>query len=237
MRHQDVFAEITDVLNRTSGRICVIGSKKKSLPASIETSLVKRNFRVLEPNDLSVLRELVKSICSDKPSSRPKAAIKFFKRVFGGLDLDDQRFLQAILSNNGKLPRRADRLELRSKHTTGVTPALLLDLLGYIEGSKGISCKLLDSVSALRSILEQHMTGGAALESLYSEEIAQRKFQRRGNSFRCCGSTLLVKGLEFDHTIILRDPQWEARWGTHKDLYVALTRGSKSTLMIDLQDY
>jgi DNA helicase IV len=43
---------------------------------------------------------------------------------------------------------------------------------------------------------------------------------------------LLVKGLEFDHAVIVRDSDWQGNWGGHKDLYVALTRGSKTTTLI-----
>jgi DNA helicase IV len=70
--------------------------------------------------------------------------------------------------------------------------------------------------------------------ALYAEEIARRKYQSRSNVFRCIGSTLLVKGLEFDHVVILRDSNWVGNWGNHKDLYVALTRGSKSCTLVDL---
>jgi len=45
---------------------------------------------------------------------------------------------------------------------------------------------------------------------------------------------LLVKGLEFDHAVILRDPNWQQSWGNYRDLYVALSRGAKSATLIDL---
>ncbi len=62
----------------------------------------------------------------------------------------------------------------------------------------------------------------------------KRKHQNRGNVYRSIGSTLLVKGLEFDHVVILRGVEWQRSWGNYKDLYVALTRGSKTTTLMEL---
>ena len=91
-----------------------------------------------------------------------------------------------------------------------------------------------ESVSALQCILEAHLETSADIKALYADEIARRKYQNRSTAYRCIGSTLLVKGLEFDHAIVLRTPGWQEDWGTHKDVYVALTRGAKSTTLIDL---
>ncbi len=117
------------------------------------------------------------------------------------------------------------------KHGVGTTPRLLLDLLEYIE-KHGVPCKLKDSVSALKCILEEHLTSGADLKTVYADEIGRRKYQNRSGIYRCVGSTLLVKGLEFDHAVIVRDSNWQKNWGGHKDLYVALTRGSRTTTLI-----
>jgi DNA helicase IV len=97
-----------------------------------------------------------------------------------------------------------------------------------------LPCKLKESASALQCILEAHLETGAGIKTLYADEIARRKYHSRSNAYRCIGSTLLVKGLEFDHAIVLRAPDWQDGWGTHKDVYVSLTRGAKSTTLIDL---
>jgi DNA helicase-2/ATP-dependent DNA helicase PcrA len=227
-------SELSQIIRNSSGRICVIGSKKKPLPPALETLLVKQKFHLLEQNELSVLRELVETLCDGPPTAKAEAARKFFKRVFGGVSQNEQAFLEKLLGNKSQQPRRADRLELCDRHTEGATPSLLLDLLNYVEARDGISRKLRDSISALRSILEQNLGSGMDLKSLYVDEIAQRKYQSRSRAYRCSGSTLLVKGLEFDHAIILRDPDWQTRWGSHRDVYVALTRGSKSARLIDI---
>ena len=58
----------------------------------------------------------------------------------------------------------------------------------------------------------------------------QREFRYSGRPIRhnkLIGTTLLVKGLEYDHAIVL-----EAESMTSKDLYVALTRGAKSVTIV-----
>jgi hypothetical protein len=227
-------SELSRIIRGASGRTCIIGSKKKPLSAALETLLVKQKFHVLEQNELSVLRELIEVFCDNPPAAKSAAAAKFFKRAFGGISQSDQAFLNGLLKNKSQKPRRADRLALCS-HTDGPTPSLLLALLDYIATCKGISYKLRDSISALRSILEQHIGSGADLKSLYAEEVVLRKYQSRSGAYRCSGSTLLVKGLEFDNVIILRDQDWQNRWGSHRDMYVALTRGSKNVLLIDIK--
>jgi DNA helicase-2/ATP-dependent DNA helicase PcrA len=60
-------------------------------------------------------------------------------------------------------------------------------------------------------------------------EKYQTGFRRRGRPVgrRLIGTTLLVKGLEFDHAIIL-----DAASLSRNELYVALTRGAKSLTIV-----
>jgi DNA helicase-2/ATP-dependent DNA helicase PcrA len=165
---------------------------------------------------------------------KPKAIMNFFEAVFGGLDQDEKRFFGGLLRKNGRRPMRADRRMLWDRHKEGVTASLLLDLLEYVAQRLGKPCKLKESTSALKCILEASLDSSAGIKVLYADEIARRKYQNRANVYRCVGSTLLVKGLQFDHAIVLRSPGWQKNWGSHKDLYVALTRGAKSAMLIDL---
>jgi DNA helicase-2/ATP-dependent DNA helicase PcrA len=69
---------------------------------------------------------------------------------------------------------------------------------------------------------------------LESAHRYQRDFRHSGRPIRhnkLIGTTLLVKGLEYDHAIIL-----EADSMTPKELYVALTRGAKSITIVTLRN-
>jgi AAA domain len=237
MNYGELSKVLTGILHQKQGRMCIIGPKARRLPASVETSLVKQKFSVLEPNDLTVLRKLVRSLCEGSATEKSKAAMEFVEAVFGGLNGDEKRFIEALFYNKVQNPKRADRRAMCAKHQQGVTSHLLSDLLAYVSDGLGKPTKLNESVSALKCILEANLSEGSAdFNALYANEIARRKYYSRSHIYRCVGSTLLVKGLEFDHAIVLRSPGWQQSWGTHKDLYVALTRGAKSTVLVDLKN-
>lgn len=234
VRYADLGPLLVRLTYEKQGRICVIGPKARSLATGIETTLVNRNFCILEPNELSELRSLIIQLSDGSPTEKADASLHFLTRAHGGLSVGDKAFIEKILRGENQRPRRADRRLLCEKYTSGTTPQLVYDLLEYIERIGGTSCKLMESISALKCIVEEHCDMGADLKNLYADEIGKRKHQSRSSVYRCIGSTLLVKGLEFDHVVILRGVDWQRSWGNHKDLYVALTRGSKTTTLMEL---
>jgi len=225
-------SKLINLTHQKNGRICVVRPKARSLPAGLETSLVKNSYRILEANDLPTLRGLIEVLVNGTDQQKSSASVKFVKRSFGGLNPGDRDFVKKVLCGNKQRPLREDRKSLASAHIAGTTPRSILAVLGYLEDLDDIRVKLSESVSALKCILEEHIETESCLRSLYADEISRRKYQRRSNVFRCVGSTLLVKGLEFDHAIIVRGENW----GSLKDLYVALTRGSKSVTLLDLRE-
>lgn len=237
-RHTMRFAELGPQLIRLThemkGSICIIRPKARNLHASLESALVKHGYQVLEANDLSDLKKLVLALADSTLVAKHKAVLQFIKRAHGGLTQDDQNFIKKIIEGKSQRPHRADRRALCERHGEGVTPRLLRELMTYCGNLPGVSCKLRESVSVLRCILEEQCETGADLKGLYAAEIARRRFQSRSHVYRSIGSTLLVKGLEFDHAVILRGPDWLASWGGYYDLYVGLTRGSKSATLIEM---
>ncbi len=226
--------ELIRFTHERQGKICVIGPKARPLSAGLETTLVNQGYCVLEPNELTALKQVIVALSDGSPLEKAWATAEFLIRVHGGLPGDDQKFIRNILEGKAQRPRRADRHALCQKHTGGTTPHLFADLIVYIERIDGASCKLRESVSALKCVLEEHVTSGIDLKNLYEQEITRRKHKSRSNVFRSIGSTLLVKGLEFDHAVILRDSNWAKNWGSYKDLYVALTRGAKTTTLVEM---
>lgn len=234
VRYADLGPQLIRLLHQKPGRTCVIGPKARRLNPGIETTLVKNNCRVLEPNELSELRSLIIPLSGQSPEEKCKAALDFLFRSYGGLGGNDKAFIKKLLFGEKQRPRNADKCLLCQRHAKGTTLEAVLDLVKYIEGIDGTSCKLSESIRALKCIVERYREDGTDLKALYADEIGKRKHHSRSSFYRCTGSTLLVKGLEFDHVIILRDANWQRNWGSHKDLYVALTRGSKTTTLVEL---
>lgn len=228
--YRDLGRNLVRMTHHKQGRICVIGPKARALPGAVLTTLVNQKYRVLEPNELSHLRKLVIGLGQASAARRAQAALTFLTTAFGSVPQTDREFAGRILRGEQQRSRRDDRRSLCAVHERGTTPELLLDLLSYMEQADGVNLRLHESISALRCVLEDHVESGTPLPVLYAKEIARRKHQGRGRMFRCTGSTLLVKGLEFDHAVVLRGENW----GNQRDLYVALTRGAQSATLIEL---
>ncbi len=165
-----------------------------------------------------------------------KAILRFFARSFGGVDQADKAFFTKLVNKQPQSPTRYDRRTLSEQYSAWPLAQRLLALIGYIEAQPKTVCKRRDSVSALKIILEQNLAEEVPVSVAYANNVASRKFLDRSAVYRCAGSTLLVKGLEFDHVVVLRSADWQRSWGTHNDLYVALTRGSKSVTLLDIED-
>jgi DNA helicase-2/ATP-dependent DNA helicase PcrA len=97
--------------------------------------------------------------------------------------------------------------------------------------------KAITGVQVTRADLFNRVMGILSKQTLYPQltlrEAAERyhsEFRYKGRPTgrrRVIGTTLLVKGLEFDHAIVL-----EADSLSRRELYVALTRGAKSLKII-----
>jgi hypothetical protein len=233
VRFRDLGKELIRLTHEKDGRICVIGPKMRPLPPALATTLIKHGYRVLEANELSALRDLIGALAEGLPAEKAKATVDFFSKAYGGLsgDLD---FIERISRGDAQNPRRPDRQALCHKHSSGTTHRLISDLLQYVGQIRETSCKLRESVSALKCILEGHFESGTEIKTLYAQEIAKRKHKSRSNVYRSIGSTLLVKGLEFEHSVIVRGADWQRSWGGYNDLYVALTRGAKTVTLMEL---
>lgn len=90
-----------------------------------------------------------------------------------------------------------------------------------------------DLLNRFLNVLRIHIDEGAPT-LLESANVYQREFRHSGRPIRhskLIGTTLLVKGLEYDHAVILDAGSLEL-----KELYVAMTRGSKSLTIFSKKD-
>lgn len=225
--------ELYGLNNKKKGRICVIGPKAFADPA-ILTALARVGYRILEPQDLKTLHKFILILSEEPLEKKSEVAKNFLSKTHGGLSSSEKEFIEKFLKGQTQKPRLPNKKKLCEIHGEKPFFQRLLAVLEYVGRTKTVLCKLRESVSALKCVLEEHMEFGTALESLYADEITKRQYRSRSNVNRCVGSTLLVKGLEFDHAVIVRKVDWQKeKWGTHRDLYVALTRGCKSVTLIE----
>jgi DNA helicase-2/ATP-dependent DNA helicase PcrA len=84
------------------------------------------------------------------------------------------------------------------------------------------------------NVLKIHIDGGGPT-LVDATNLYQREMRRTGRPIshrKLIGTTLLVKGLEYDHAVILDADTLDA-----KDLYVAMTRGARTLTIIGEQRY
>lgn len=109
--------------------------------------------------------------------------------------------------------------------TSGNLAALLL----AIRQTTGVHVARADLFNRAVGVLKKHSMS-PHLTLAEAAEKYQTQFRYRGRPMgrrRLIGTTLLVKGLEFDHAIVL-----DAASLARKELYVALTRGAKSLTVV-----
>lgn len=107
--------------------------------------------------------------------------------------------------------------------------ATLATLLKEIRRAPGTKLTRADLFNRVLGVLRTHELH-PELPLREAGDQYQREFRHRGRPVghhKIIGTTLLVKGLEYDHAIVL-----EATSLTTKDLYVALTRGARTVTII-----
>lgn len=121
-------------------------------------------------------------------------------------------------------------LEAANNYFEQLTSKNLRNFFHLIKEHPDIQISRRDLLNRFLNILKLHIDEGEASTLLESAHIYQREFRHSGRPLRhtkLIGTTLLVKGLEYDHAIILDADSLDL-----KALYVAMTRGSKSLTII-----
>ena len=120
----------------------------------------------------------------------------------------------------------ADRLYLLAQDPT---PARALAWLEGVLAHKEWVLYRDECVYQLRSALRECMDlGFAKLPELVSDARTRARHRGRLTHRRTIGTPLLLKGLEFDHAVVL----WEPEHFSVQELYVAITRASKSLTIV-----
>ena len=149
-----------------------------------------------------------------------------------------------MTSVGNNLPAPTSRGEHTRIRTNTKNPAVALAANKFLADSSTVnmvgfldSLKALPDVYRIRADLFNRVTGVLKKQLLQPDitlrdaaERYQSEFRHRGRPVgrrRLIGTTLLVKGLEFDHAIVL-----DAMSLSRRELYVALTRGARSLTII-----
>lgn len=210
------------------GTILVLGDSRR---ADLRHNFALRlnGLDVVEPVDLKDLlrmaRDLDAASSGDRVSVLLSAAAEIMSNVEATITLRRLATITAGRNRTGPTPIEAILLNL----SVNTSRSALLSALCAIEEKPGVKVYRRGAFHAFRETLS---LGVSTPERSLSDCAAVIREQRRYRgdqriTARAIGSTLLLKGLECDHAIILDAGSMSA-----KDLYVALSRGAKSVTVL-----
>jgi hypothetical protein len=210
----------------------VVAIRKWPKDAHRVASKLGGNFTSMEEMESKDLLAQARAIGSCDGPERALKVIAFSKmcvtQVGKNLKTADDRFRVGELptATNGAGNQRA--VEALRKVATDDAPGAVSDALAAIKnlpGSKTYRSELLGE-------MQKTLRLAASLPGVEWDDVAwevRDRARRDGRTLdrRVVSRTLLIKGLEFDHSIVLNADELD-----EKNLYVALTRGSKTLTVL-----
>jgi superfamily I DNA/RNA helicase len=213
------------------GRLVVISDPANiNARAAIAKNLAAVGFSNIEPLGCKHLFEFAKNIESSKGIMRLEKVLDFICACMTGAE--KMAFLNAVKSRQGGGRRGAT--SFGDLITIGVAVAedtgdkALLDLMQGFHHRGATRLFRREMFFAMRSALQ--LKSARQYDTLADAICEVQNYIRhvgRTIGKRSVGSTLLVKGLEFDHAVIVHSDNM-----TRKDWYVALTRATTSLIIL-----
>lgn len=209
--------------------VVIIGMADQVQPMHYVASRLKGRYGVIEPIDSKDLRKFVSGFENSCSFKKAASALDFGCSCFSGIN-------KSVLKNEytalGKrsLPTRRQPLPISDALSQVLSKNDILSLIKLLESFPNMNNAYLFRkelyYEMLRILREGLRTGSPLKEIMINVRENTRRIGRKLYS-RVIARTVLIKGLEFDHAIIL-----DAHLFDHKNLYVALTRASKTVTII-----
>jgi DNA helicase-2/ATP-dependent DNA helicase PcrA len=217
--------------NVSDGRLVVIGDAANiNVRAALAQKLAAVGFSNIEPIDCKNLYEYAKKIEVATGLPRLERALDFICACMTGTEKTD--FLDSVKSRQcgGKhgTAKFGDIITTGVAVAEGTAEEALVDLLLGFHSRRSTRLFRREMFFAMRSGLQikSRRKHDTLMDAIWE---VQNRIRHAGRAIgkRSIGSTLLVKGLEFDHAVIVHADNM-----TRKDWYVALTRATTSVTII-----
>ena len=214
------------------GSIIVIRNQPNQLP-----SLARRlggRFQCVEIVDCGELRAFAKMMDVAEGHERAVAVIDYAKKFATKVGTETKSIHTGL--SEGRTPKvRKNKDQLGALLAVTESPRLDLveDALKSLVGLPGVKIYRRDLYfSAVRAIREVVAGEVETMEAAADLVQDRRRYVGRAMARAAIGTTLRVKGLEFDHAIVLDADEYSV-----KNLYVALTRGARSLTVVSNKPY
>lgn len=231
------YSSLCDLLGNNESVIALLGGDQQSKNKTHRLAQkLSGRFSSIEEIEGKTLHSFIKKFEAAKNSQQSfLIALDFSKKCFTGvgniLTAGTKRGEVAKQSKGTKYPVL---LQAANSYLDNPTSIHLESFFLALKANPETCVYRRDLLSRFFHVLKIHIDGDG---STFSEaaNLYQREMRHMGRPLshrKLIGTTLLVKGLEYDHAVIL-----DADILNAKDLYVAMTRGSKSLTMIGAGRY
>lgn len=225
--HQKKVALVQKALQKHSGeKSIIIGDSKNEGGRALLARNVKAS--AIEPITCKRLEKFVQDLDGSNGLARLNVVLDLVKDIMSGANVAE---LKTVAKNvaEGKRRKKLDTLHcicVEITRSDQLKPILLL--LEEIQKQHQGWIYRRELYSALCAALRIVISGTDKSLSVAVWDVQNRR-RHAGRRFsnRSIGSSLLIKGLEFDHAIIV-----DVEHLSRNELYVALTRGSRSITVI-----
>ncbi|PMX20937.1 MULTISPECIES: UvrD-helicase domain-containing protein [unclassified Pseudomonas] len=213
--------------------VVVIGnSTNEASRASLAQKLSKRAFSTIEAINCKSLVKNAKAIEGAVGQQLFGALLNFASECMTGTDKTPMEKAIASRLMGGRAGMKFAPLfpviDSLISTNTGDAAVTFLDALKAMPGTYLFRREMFYSMRS--ALILRGTVEGYTLMSAVAEVQNRQRHMGRKLPFRCIGSTLLVKGLEFDHAVIVQSANMSA-----KDWYVALTRATRTIRIVSSQ--
>ena len=222
-----------NLLNTSNGESILIIGNSSNARSRHEFASFSRGFDVVEPVGLEDLIELAEQI--DKSTDTNSLFTIIFmglKKMMTGLDIHALikrlESIQKGRNRNPSTPMEQAVIHFLNQNDAKSHRELIKEVIIKINAADSVRTYRKSACTALMEIVSLSVDSPEKTMKECAENIRERR-RHQGDkriSHRAIGSTLLLKGLEANHVMIL-----DATEMSPQDLYVALSRGAKSIVV------
>lgn len=208
--------------------VVVAQSASEASRAKIAEKLAKQKFTVIEPVSCKPLAKYAKLIEQSSDELRLSAVLDFVKLCVVGLRVDFSNSVESHQKGkNAGRKKFGELIDIGDSVTQSNGMTHVLDLMEGLLKRDDVFLYRRELLNMMLSALRTSRTTGVSLCEASADVEAKARHLGRHVARRSVGSTLLLKGLEFEHVIIV-----EYDGMTKEDWYVALTRATNSVTVL-----
>jgi hypothetical protein len=231
------YSSLCDLLGHSESVIALLGGDQQSKNKTHKLAQkMAGRFSSIEEVEGKDLHSFVKKFGAAKTAQAGfLLTLDFAKKCFTGvgntLTAGTKRGEVAKQSKGTKYPLV---LHAANDYLNNPTSSHLMSFFLAVKANPKTSAYRRDLLYRFLIVLKMHVDGERETLS-EAANVYQREMRHKGRPIshrKLIGTTLLVKGLEYDHAVILNASALNA-----KELYVAMTRGSKSLTIIGTGRY